>query len=135
MFPQLAEVPAVSDTMYDWIGGETTVRALVDRFYELMDSDPAVAPIRAMHKEDLGPMRQSLFEYLSGWLGGPPLFIQKRGSPCIVKAHKPLHIDAAAAEQWMKCMRQAMVDVGIDDQYRQMLEPAFGRVAGALKNS
>lgn len=121
--------------MYDWIGGEATVRKLVERFYELMDSDPEVATIRAMHKNDLGPVRESLFEYLSGWLGGPPLFIQKRGSPCIAKAHKPFHIDDSAVGQWMKCMRQAMVDVGIDEKYRQMLEPAFGRVADALKNS
>jgi hemoglobin len=120
--------------MYDWLGGETTVRKLVDRFYDLMDSDPEVAPIRQMHKDDLGPMRQSLFEYLSGWLGGPPLFIQKRGSPCIAKAHKPFKIDEAASEQWMKCMRQAMIDVGIDAKYRQMLEPAFERVAMALRN-
>lgn len=121
--------------MYDWIGGEATVRRLVERFYGLMDSDPEVATIRAMHKDDLAPVRESLFEYLSGWLGGPPLFIQKRGSPCIAKAHKPFKIDDDAVGQWMKCMSQAMVDVGIDEQYRQMLEPAFGRVADALKNS
>jgi len=125
----------VSDTMYDWLGGEPTVRALVNRFYDLMDSDSEVATIRAMHKTDLSPMRQSLFEYLSGWLGGPQLYIQKRGSPCIAKAHKPFQIDEAATQQWMKCMRQAMIDVGIDDKYRHMLEPAFGRVADALKNS
>ena len=121
--------------MYDWLGGEATVRQLVNRFYDLMDTDPAVAPIRAMHKDDLSPMRESLFEYLSGWLGGPPLFIRKRGSPCITKAHKPFKIDDAAAEQWMRCMRQAMLDVGIDEKYRQMLEPAFARVSEALKNS
>ncbi len=124
----------MSDTMYDWIGGETTVRQLVNRFYDLMDSDPEVATLRKMHKDDLSPMRQSLFEYLSGWLGGPPLFTQKRGSPCIAKAHKPFHIDDDAAEQWMKCIRQAMLDVGIDEQYRQLLEPAFGRMTDALRN-
>lgn len=124
----------MSDTMYHWIGGETTVRQLVNRFYDLMDSDPEVAALRKMHKDDLSPMRQSLFEYLSGWLGGPPLFTQKRGSPCIAKAHKPFHIDDDAAEQWMKCIRQAMLDVGVDEQYRQLLEPAFGRMTDALRN-
>jgi hemoglobin len=120
--------------MYDWLGGETTVRQLVNRFYDLMDSDADVATLRHMHQDDLSPMRQSLFEYLSGWLGGPPLFVQKRGSPCITKAHRPFQIDETAARQWMKCMRQAMVDVGIDAKYRQMLEPAFERVAQALRN-
>ena len=116
----------MSDTMYDWLGGEATVRKLVNRFYELMDSDPDVATIRAMHKDDLSPVRESLFEYLSGWLGGPPLFIQKRGGPCIAKAHKPFQIDQAAVEQWMKCMRQAMIDVGIDEKLGATFAPLGG---------
>lgn len=121
--------------MYDWIGGADTVRALVDRFYEVMDTDPAAATIRAMHKSDLGPMRERLHEYLSGWLGGPALYVQKYGSPCIVKAHRPFHIDAAARDAWLGCMRRAMQDVGIEERYRAMLEPAFGRIAEALRNA
>lgn len=121
--------------MYDWIGGEATVRALVARFYELMDTDPAAADIRAMHQADLEPMRERLYEYLSGWLGGPPLYTQHHGSPCIAKAHRPFAIDTAAREAWLACMRQAMEDVGIEARYRQMLEPAFGRIAQALQNA
>lgn len=122
-------------TMYDWIGGEAAVRVLVARFYELMDTDPAAAGIRAMHQRDLEPMRERLYEYLSGWLGGPPLYIQRHGSPCIAKAHRPFPIDTAAREAWLRCMRQAMEDVGIEARYRQMLEPAFGRIAQALQNA
>lgn len=124
-----------AESMYHWIGGEDTVRALVDRFYEIMDSDPAAATIRAMHEADLTPMRERLYEYLSGWLGGPPLYVQHHGSPCIARAHRPFHIDAAARDAWLACMRQAMVDIGIEERYRQMLEPAFDRIAEALRNA
>lgn len=127
--------PPQGNTMYEWIGGEPALRALVDRFYDLMDSDPEVATIRAMHKADLSPMRQSLFEWLSGWLGGPPLFIQKRGSPCINAAHRPFRIDEAARDQWLRCMAQAIEDTGIEPRFGEMLMPAFRRVADALVNT
>lgn len=98
-----------------------------------MDGDPEVATISQMHKDDLAPVRQSLFEHLSGWRGGPPLFVQKRGSPYIAKAHRPFQIDAATTELWMKCMSQTMV--GIDERFRQMPAPAFRPVAQALENA
>jgi len=66
-------------TMYDWIGGEEGLRKLVNRFYDIMDSDEQAKTVRAMHKEDLSAIRAGLFEYLSGWLGGPPLFVAKHG--------------------------------------------------------
>ena len=126
---------AQTGTMYDWIGGEEGLRALVTRFYEIIDSDPRGATVRAMHKEDLSQVRESLFGWLSGWLGGPPLFIQKNGSPCINAAHKPFHIDEAARDQWLDCMHQAMIDVGIEEKYQEMLKPALFRVADNLVNA
>ena len=121
--------------MYDWLGGEEALRNLVDRFYEVMDSEEYAGTIRAMHKEDLSPMRAGLFEYLSGWLGGPPLYIMKHGSPCITKPHMPFDIDQAASTAWVKCMNQAMLDTGVDPQYQTLLTPAFERIADTLINS
>ena len=122
-------------TMYDWIGGELVLRKLVDRFYDVMDTSDYATTIRALHKQDLSPMREGLFEYLSGWLGGPPLYIEKNGSPCISKPHMPFHIDQAASEAWLKCMDQAMVDTDINEQYRTLLMSALERVADTLINS
>jgi hemoglobin len=122
-------------TMYDWIGGEIALRKLVGRFYEIMDSAEYAQTIRAMHKEDLTPMRASLFEFLSGWLGGPPLYIIKHGSPCITQPHSPFEIDKAASRNWVKCIEQAMVDTGIDEQYRTLLVPAFEHMADTLINT
>ncbi|RLA04359.1 MAG: hypothetical protein DRQ54_09630 [Gammaproteobacteria bacterium] len=121
--------------MYAWLGGEPAIKALVNRFYDIMESDESLKPIRDMHKEDLSPMRVGLFEFLSGWLGGPPLFIERNGSPCLTGAHKPFKIDPEARDLWMKCINQAMVDVEIEEKFRDMLTPAFERMAEMMRNS
>jgi hemoglobin len=131
---QQAKTPT-GDTMYEWLGGEQAIKGLVNRFYDIMDSDESLKPIRDMHKEDLSPMRLSLFEFLSGWLGGPPLFIERNGSPCLTGAHKPFKIDEQARDLWMQCINQAMVDVDIDEKYREMLAPAFERMAEMMRNT
>ncbi len=122
-------------TVYELLGGEEAVRSLVDRFYELMDQDATFSQIRDMHESDLSPMRQSLFEYLSGWLGGPQLFVERTGSPCLVGAHTPFTIGPEARDNWVICMRQAMADVEIDLKYRELLDPAFARIADMMQNA
>ncbi len=122
-------------TVYELLGGEEAVRSLVDRFYELMDQDDVFSQIRDMHEPDLSPMRQSLFEYLSGWLGGPQLFVERTGSPCLVGAHTPFTIGPEARDNWVICMRQAMADVEIDLKYRELLDPAFARIADMMQNA
>ncbi|RLA14566.1 MAG: hypothetical protein DRQ52_03815 [Gammaproteobacteria bacterium] len=131
---QKTEAPT-GDSMYEWLGGEPAIKTLVNRFYDIMESDESLKPIRDMHKEDLSPMRVGLFEFLSGWLGGPPLFIERNGSPCLTGAHKPFKIDAEARDLWMKCINQAMVDVEIEEKFRDMLTPAFERMAEMMRNS
>lgn len=114
---------------YERIGGEAGLRRLVARFYEVMDTAPEAAGIRAMHAADLAPMRQRLFEFLSGGLGGPRLY-----DACIMSAHRPFAIGAAESEAWMMCMRRAMSDVGVEPELREMLDGAFARMAKAFQN-
>ncbi len=121
-------------TMYDLLGAETGLRALVDRFYDAMDADPAYAPIRSMHQADLGSIKQGLFEFLSGWLGGPPLFAQREGGVCISAAHAPYAIDAEARDLWVRSIDRAMTDSGIADRYREALMPALTGMAEMLRN-
>ena len=123
-----------SNTMYELLGGEDGITAIVDRFYEIMDTDESFKTIRDMHKADLSPMRLSLFEYLSGWLGGPPLFIQRRGTPCMTGAHLPYKIDQEARDLWLTCMSRAMIDVGVEEKYRELLTPAFEGMADMIRN-
>ncbi len=129
-----ADEAEVRQSPYEMIGGEVAVRRLVDRFYDIMDADPAAAGIRAMHAEDLAPIRERLFEFLSGWLGGPPLYFQRPGHKCIMSAHRPYSIGDAERDQWMMCIRRAMADTGISEDLRTLLDPAFLRMCEAFRS-
>lgn len=124
----------IEQTPYKMIGGEPMVRRIVDRFYAIMDSAPEAARIRAMHAHDLSPMRDRLFEFLTGWLGGPPLYFQRPDHKCIVSAHKPFAIGAAESDEWIYCMRQALEDCGVPSDLRALLDKPFSRMAEAFKN-
>ncbi len=119
---------------YDSIGGEQKIRELVDRFYDLMDSRDDTQPLRDMHAKDLRVSRDKLFMFLSGWLGGPQLYIEKYGHPRLRQRHMPFAVDSAARDQWMSCMIQAMEDVGIEEEMRQQLEAAFFKTADFMRN-
>ncbi len=120
-------------TMYELLGGEAGIRRIVHAFYDHMERDADLAPLRAMHADDLGPMRQGLFEFISGWLGGPPLFVQRKGSPCLTEAHAPYVIDQAARDQWLVCMYRAMADAEVADRYHEALTPGFESIADMLQ--
>lgn len=123
-----------SNPHYERIGGEQKIRELVDRFYELMDSLPEAEQIRSMHARDLRASREKLFMFLSGWLGGPQLYMEKYGHPRLRQRHMPFAIDATARDQWMQCMVQAMQDVGIEESLRKELEAAFYKTADFMRN-
>lgn len=119
---------------YERIGGEAKIRELVERFYELMDTLPETQPIRRMHARDLRGSKEKLFMFLSGWLGGPQLYMEKYGHPRLRARHAPFAIDSSARDQWMRCMIQAMEDVGIDESLRKDLEAAFYKTADFIRN-
>jgi len=119
---------------YDRPAGEKKIRELLDRFYALMDSRDDTQPLRQMHAKDLRISRDKLFMFLSGWLGGPQLYMEKYGHPRLRQRHMPFAVDAAARDQWMRCMVQAMADVGIEKELRQELEAAFFKTADFMRN-
>ena len=121
-------------THYERIGGEQNVRTLVDRFYDLMDTLPEAQRIRDFHQQDLTRTRQLLFEFLSGWFGGPPLYVQKHGNLSLSQSHFLIPIGIKERDQWLLCMYQAMQDVGIDEDLQQELRPAFFKIADNLRN-
>lgn len=131
----IANSPAVTQSPYEMLGGAEAVRRIVDRFYDIMDTAPEAAGIRAMHATDLAPMRERLFEFLSGWLGGPPLYFQRPDRKCIVSAHRPFAIGAAERDAWMVCMRQALRECGAPEDLRALLDPPLSRMAEAFRNS
>lgn len=121
-------------TYYQRIGGAAAVRSLVDRFYGLMDDLAESAPIREMHPADLTPSREKLYEFLSGWLGGPALYVEKYGHPQLRARHLRVRIGAAERDQWMLCMRRALEETVTDARLRRELEDAIGRVAEHMRN-
>jgi len=121
-------------TPYERLGGEAALHRLVERFYDLMDSEPEAYAIRKLHPADLSGSRQKLVEFLSGWLGGPPLYIEKYGHPRLRARHLPFAIGAAERDAWMRCMDQAMLDTGLDEALRSELHAAFYKTADFMRN-
>ena len=123
-----------ADTPYALLGGDAGVRRLVDRSYDLMDAVPEYHGIRKLHPQDLAGSREKLYLFLSGWLGGPPLYVEKYGHPMLRARHLPFAIGTAERDAWLACMLQAMEDVGIDESLRGALLKAFFGTADWMRN-
>ena len=94
--------------LYRRIGGEKMVRAIANSFYDIMDSDPTVQQLRAIHPTNLSLSREKLYLFLVGWIGGPPLYQQQYGHPRLRQRHLPFNIDQNMVSQWLYCMAQAL---------------------------
>lgn len=122
-------------TPYEELGGDPVVRAIVRQFYDRMDTLPEAASIRAMHAEDLSEAREKLFDFLSGWLGGPQRYVEKHGHPRLRARHLPFRIATPEAEVWMLCMRGALEAEVPDAALRAQVERALERLAGHMRNT
>lgn len=121
-------------TVFELIGGATKLRELVDRFYDLMDLEPEFTALRAMHPPTLDGSRDKLYWYLSGWTGGPSLYIEQFGHPRLRARHLPYAIASVERDQWVQCMAVAMLEVGIEEELREALMRAFYETADWMRN-
>ena len=113
------------------LGGLPAMRAIVDRFYDLMETDAAYAELRAMHAPDLGHMRHSLAGFLAAWSGGPRDWFEENPGKCMMSAHKPFTITPAIAGQWADAMKRAVADAA--ESSTALADPELARVmAGVL---
>jgi len=119
---------------YERIGGDEKVRALVQRFYQFMDALPEAHGIRKMHGADLKRSEDKLFMFLSGWMNGPQLFVEKFGHPKLRQRHMPFAIGKAERDQWLLCMGQALDEVVEEEALRNELKVAFIKVADFMRN-
>ncbi|WP_372526723.1 group II truncated hemoglobin [Piscinibacter sp.] len=126
--------PDPTATAFERLGGEPAVRALVDRFYDLMDLEDQYRTLRALHPAALDGSRDKLFWFLCGWLGGPQHYVERFGHPKLRARHLPFTIGIAERDQWMACMRQAMSDTGIDVTLAERLGAAFFNTADWMRN-
>ena len=127
-----ASAPA---TPFEWIGGEEQVRALVERFYDLMDLEPGYTELRAAHGSELASAREKLFWFLCGWLGGPDHYVSRFGHPRLRMRHLPFRIGIRERDQWLACMDQAMGEVGVDPTLRARLRDSFFQTADWMRNT
>lgn len=121
-------------SLYTLIGSESGLRSLVDRFYDIMDSSPEAKEIRALHPKSLERSREKLFMFLSGWSGGPSLYIEKYGHPRLRQRHMPFAIGELERDQWLSCMNKALDESQFDPQIIEHLKTRFAEVADFMRN-
>lgn len=119
---------------YDFIGGESAIQSLVDRFYFYMDILPEAQCIRAMHQTDLATAKDKLFKFLSGWLGGPNLYIEEFGHPMLRMRHFPFKIGESERDQWMLCMNKALAEISMDPRLHTNIQTALQQLATHMIN-
>jgi hemoglobin len=138
MLDKIEEVGSSKSTFFELLGGENggveKIRELVETFYDIMDSDPKAAPIRAYHAEDLTEAREKLFMFLTGWTGGPQLYIERYGHPRLRQRHMPFSIGESERDQWMHCMIKAMHTLNFDEKLMQKLAEQLYGVADFMRN-
>jgi len=116
------------------IGGDASVRKLIDTFYDLMDEVPEYYVIRKLHPADLTDSRDKLYLFLSGWLGGPPLYTDKFGHPMLRARHLPFAIGTAERDAWMACMTQSAESMIGDEKLRTWLLEQLYKTADWMRN-
>ena len=122
-------------TPYDQLGGEAAIHSLVNRFYALMDELPEAYTVRQLHPESLSGSATSLFEFLSGWFGGPALYVAKKGHPRLRMRHAPYAVGPVVRDEWMLCMTQALTEQVRDVAFRAQLIQTFAQMANHLVNT
>jgi len=121
-------------SLYEMIGGETGLRSLVNRFYDVMDSSPETARIRSFHAQSLKQSREKLFMFLSGWSGGPQLYVERFGHPRLRMRHMPFSIGSVERDQWLWCMNKALDESGLDARVVKYLKNHFVEAADFMRN-
>ena len=122
-------------SVYEHLGGAPALHRLVNRFYELMDELPEAYTVRKMHPESLVGSAESLFEFLSGWFGGPPLYSNKKGHPRLRMRHLPYAVGSVERDEWMLCMRTALTEQVEDARLRDALIENFQKMADHMVNT
>jgi hemoglobin len=124
---------AVPQNFYESVGGEPTFRRIIGRFYELVAKDEVLRPLYP--EEDLGPAEEHLRLFLMQYWGGPHTYSQLRGHPRLRMRHMPFRIGPTERDAWLRCMRIAVDEAGLDDEHRVMLWSYLEMAANSLLNS
>lgn len=120
------------ETPFDRIGGAPVVRQIVDRFYDLMDQNPAYAQLRALHAPDLAPMRDSLTGFLTAWAGGPRDWFVEHPGVCMMSTHARIEVTPETADQWCDAMASAVADSPVEPELGAKMIEALNAMAQGM---
>ena len=125
-------------SLYDLLGGEpeatNQIRKIVEAFYDVMDSDEKAKTIRLMHPEDLTSSREKLFMFLTGWTGGPQLYIERYGHPFLRRRHLTFKIGEEERDQWIYCMTKGLLNLKMEEEKIKALLNALYPIADFMRN-
>lgn len=99
-------------SIYDNLGGEEGVRALVEAFYPIVQQNEQLAPL---FPEDIQPVIDKQYMFLSQFFGGPALFSEAFGHPMMRARHMHFEVTVDRAEAWLACMSQALTQIGVEE--------------------
>ena len=123
-----------NQTVYELVGGDAGIRSIVDRFYDLMDTAPEAATIRALHAKSLKASREKLYQFLSGWTGGPPVYVERYGHPRLRMRHVPFRITTRERDEWLWCMDRSLAEHEMPEEIREFLRTKLHALADHMRN-
>jgi len=124
---------AVATSPFERVGGHDVMRAITDRFYDLMDQDSAYAELRAIHAADLSDMRAQLPSFLAGWAGGPRDWFEANPGKCMMSAHGGIPITRETAGQWAEAMTRAIAEAKVAERdIADAMADVLGRMARGM---
>ncbi|HBF28237.1 globin [Rhizobium sp.] len=121
-------------TLYEAIGGDATVKKLCQRFYQLMDTMPEAARCRAIHPADMSKSEDKLYDYLTGYLGGPPVYMEKYGHPMLRRRHMVAEIGVPERDEWLMCFKLAMIETIAHEKLREIIWAPIEKLAFHMQN-
>ncbi len=122
-----------AQTPYEILGDEG-IKKLAHTFYDVMDELEEAADIRAMHQENMDHIKRMLTAYLTGWMGGPPVYLALKGTVCLTDPHEPFRIGPRERDQWLLCMDTALERIEASEELKQMLKEPMYQIAETVRN-
>jgi hemoglobin len=132
-----AYVPTAEDSPWHRLGQTEAVNALVNTFYDTMQTDePALAAVHRQHEDGTihSESRSRFALFLNGWLGGPQDYQAMHGHPRLRMRHAHVTIDEAMRDAWLACMQKALDRHQVSGGVRGYLNGRFLEVADFLRN-
>ena len=106
------------NNIYDAIGGAPAVRRLVEAFYPRVQAYPLLSPL---FPEDITPVMEKQYMFLTQFFGGPSLYSDRHGHPMMRARHLPFPITKERADAWLGCMRGALAESGLPEELQTLV--------------